>query len=591
MKAAYQFIFALACMLLSQQLTYAVPVTLYQSYAGNINFLSSVNTFRTSSDAITPCAVSVGATTIDLSQSVVDPAAPAVTGLPVGATILAAHLYWVGSYSIAVGSTLTTPDYNVILDGVPITADRTFTDTFLYFGINYDFFSGYKDITAEVIAKGNGIYSLSGLSTNTGAPHCTVGGVVAGWSIQVIYSIPSEPMRVINLFDGFQHFRASQIILNPNNFQVPDPAVAPFTPINGKLGQLTWEGDVGNSQTLVFTENFSINTFPLTDAINPLNNQFNSTRNSTNPSSSITYGADMDVFDISAYLTAGDTSAMTQYASGGDLVLLSAEIFSTTNTPVADLAIAKTHGADFNLGEPSAYTINVTNHGPSIFTGTTTVTDTLPSGLTFNSATGTGWTCSFVAPTLTCTNPTTIAVATALPPITLAVTPTFSAVPSVTNTATVSGTMFDNIAANNSSSDLTVVQQPALTVLKSASGTGGPGSVLTYSIQVFNTGPTLITNVINTDVLSNYTSFGVDCYGPAISITFTDAGSGLSMGTPAFSSTGAAPFSHIPIPGGTMPACPAPGGFDSAIKAFQVPMTGTMNPASNYTLQYKVKIK
>jgi uncharacterized repeat protein (TIGR01451 family) len=72
-------------------------------------------------------------------------------------------------------------------------------------------------------------------------------------------------------------------------------------------------------------------------------------------------------------------------------------------------------------GSPATYQIAVTNVGTSPMPGPITVTDTLSTALTYTAATGTGWTCSAVAQTVTCTTPGPLAVSAALPPITLTV--------------------------------------------------------------------------------------------------------------------------------------------------------------------------
>ncbi len=57
--------------------------------------------------------------------------------------------------------------------------------------------------------------------------------------------------------------------------------------------------------------------------------------------------------------------------------------------------------------------------------GLITVTDTLGAGLTFVSAAGTGWTCSFSAPVVTCTRPGPFSANyTNMPPITIVATVT-----------------------------------------------------------------------------------------------------------------------------------------------------------------------
>src|SRR5262245_24115915 len=97
--------------------------------------------------------------------------------------------------------------------------------------------------------------------------------------------------------------------------------------------------------------------------------------------------------------------------------------------------------------------------------------DTLPTGLTFVSGTGTGWPCSAVGQVVTCTNAGPLA-ASATSTITLTVSVGAAAVPSVTNTATVA-TTGDTNTGNNSSSDPTTVN-PApvidLSIVKSHTG-------------------------------------------------------------------------------------------------------------------------
>ena len=74
----------------------------------------------------------------------------------------------------------------------------------------------------------------------------------------------------------------------------------------------------------------------------------------------------------------------------------------TVNTP--DLAIDKSHTGDFTVGTNGVYTITVTNSGTCSTSGTITVTDTLPDGLSFVSGTGSGWSCSANGQVVTCTN-------------------------------------------------------------------------------------------------------------------------------------------------------------------------------------------
>ncbi len=538
------------------------PVSLYRSIAGNLNYVATGGSLRTQPNTGNACAVTNSNTA-------------ALSGIPAGASIRAAYLYWAGSGA--------TPDDNITLDGTNLTASRSFTETFIL-GSTYDFFSGFIDITTQVASKGNGNYTFSNLSVNNGAPHCAVQAVVSGWTMLVVYEDVGEPLRVINVFDGFQYFRGGTLTLTPDNFVIPNSG------IDGRHGILTWEGDVENSAPLGgFSEALTLNGTPLTDALNPPANQFNSTINVLGSNTS--YGVDLDVYDVSGLLSPGDTSATSVYTSGGDLVLLSMEVISVTNTPVADLAISKTHSGDFTVGQNGSYTLTVSNNGPSDETGTITVTDTLPAGLGYVSASGTGWTCGALGQDVTCTHPGPLAAGNSLPDIALTVSVGAAAVPGVTNSATVSGTQFDNQAANNTSSDPTsVVLSPSITVLKSASSaTANPGDVITYTVQVFNTGAASAINVVLEDDISEFSAWGLDSYGAGQAFQFIEGAppSGLTLGAPVFSNNNGASYVYPPVSGGGG----ASPGYDANVTNWRLPMTGSMNANSSFTVQYQVEVK
>src|SRR5439155_20120452 len=85
-----------------------------------------------------------------------------------------------------------------------------------------------------------------------------------------------------------------------------------------------------------------------------------------------------------------------------------------------DLTVTKSHVGKFTQGQTGAvYTLIVSNAGAGSTTGTVTVTDTLPAGLTATALTGTGWSCTLA--TLTCTRSETLPGGAAYPPLTLTV--------------------------------------------------------------------------------------------------------------------------------------------------------------------------
>jgi uncharacterized repeat protein (TIGR01451 family) len=157
---------------------------------------------------------------------------------------------------------------------------------------------------------------------------------------------------------------------------------------------------------------------------------------------------------------------------------------ATTTIMAPDLTIAKTHAGNFTVGTNGTYTITVANQPGSLATsGVITVTDSLPAGLGFVSATGTGWACAFAAPTVTCTSNAAIAPGTSANPITLVVSVASTAVPAVTNFATVSGGGEPaGLNGNNTASDNTIVVSVAVnTFAPDNAQTGMPGSTLFYA--------------------------------------------------------------------------------------------------------------
>jgi uncharacterized repeat protein (TIGR01451 family) len=171
------------------------------------------------------------------------------------------------------------------------------------------------------------------------------------------------------------------------------------------------------------------------------------------------------------------------------------------------LAIAKTHAGTFVVGSTGTYTIAVSNTGAAPTSGTIVVTDTLPAGLTFNAASGTGWTCAAASQTVTCTSATAIAAGAAASPISLTVNVLAAAVPSVTNVATASGGAASNTP---SASDPTSVSGTATLaglngsqidkfVNNVRSVAAAPGTNVTYTIGFVNTGNVDATNVVITD--------------------------------------------------------------------------------------------
>ena len=126
------------------------------------------------------------------------------------------------------------------------------------------------------------------------------------------------------------------------------------------------------------------------------------------------------------------------------------------------LGITKTHTGNFTQGQQGAtYTVTVSNGaGAGPTSGTVTVTDTIPAGLTLVSMAGTGWTCAASS----CTRSDALVAGTSYPVITVTVNVASNAAASVTNSVSVSGGGSATASATNPT-----------TITTSGGGGGGSG--------------------------------------------------------------------------------------------------------------------
>lgn len=123
--------------------------------------------------------------------------------------------------------------------------------------------------------------------------------------------------------------------------------------------------------------------------------------------------------------------------------------------PVVDLVVTKTHSGNFTQGDSNRiYTIVVTNLGTVAATGTVSVVDTLPAGLTATAISGAGWVTNLG--TLICTRSDALAAGASYPAITVMVNVATNAASLVTNSVTVSGGG-DTNNLNDAASDITSI--------------------------------------------------------------------------------------------------------------------------------------
>jgi uncharacterized repeat protein (TIGR01451 family) len=152
---------------------------------------------------------------------------------------------------------------------------------------------------------------------------------------------------------------------------------------------------------------------------------------------------------------------------------------TTVRGSVPNLGISKSHTGNFTAGQNGTYTIAVSNSGPDAAHGPITVTDPLPTGMTFVSGSGAGWACGALGQNVTCTRNDQLG-AGETTSITLVVAVDRLAAANIVNVANVAS-LEDNSPGNNSDSDPTQIDQPALIATKlnaePMSFTLGPGGL------------------------------------------------------------------------------------------------------------------
>lgn len=324
-KRAYiSILLLLSCFFSTHKLT-AQDISLFQQFNGRYDYTAFGNTLNLFENGAN------GICLINTSSS-------ASLTLNSDQTMVAAYLYWAGS---------DDGDFDIELNGIPVTAQRTFSDAL---DGNRTFFAAFADVTSIVQAEGNGLYTVSefDLSAVIG-PYCPSGTNFGGWAITVIYENPSLPLNQLNVYDGLESV--------PEELEVTLTNLNVFDNMGAKIGFIAWEGDQGLSVNESLRVNGTvISNFPL----NPPDNAFNGTNSFTGASD--LYNMDIDFYNIQNNINIGDTEATISLTSGQDFVMIN-NIITVLNSQLPDATIvidqidAECDSRDLDI----TYTVSNTN--------------------------------------------------------------------------------------------------------------------------------------------------------------------------------------------------------------------------------------
>ena len=277
-------------------------ISLYEQVNGRYDFTFVGNTMNSAENNPSPFLVTGTSSSADLNLNPDD-------------TLLKAYLYWAGSGD---------GDFEVELNGIPITPDRTFSHSRFYEPYNFTYFSAFKDITAIVTATGNGTYTLSELDISPFEMlHYSRKTNFAGWAILIVYQNDTLPLNQLNIYDGLQGV--------PDNLQIDLTNLYVLDNSGATAGFIAWEGD-----SQLATETFTVNGDILSNASNPANNVFNSTSSVTG--SNTLYNMDLDIYDIEDYIEIGDTEAKIKLTSSGDFIMINT-VVTKLNSQLPDATI------------------------------------------------------------------------------------------------------------------------------------------------------------------------------------------------------------------------------------------------------------
>jgi uncharacterized repeat protein (TIGR01451 family) len=290
--------------------------------------------------------------------------------LPATATVVWAGLYWSGDSNNGARNTVkfSTPAAGY----VTLTASQLDASGTVY--------QGFIDVTARVLAGGNGSYTIANVQSTTGANE------FAGWALVVMYKDATLPPRNLVVYDGYAQIApGATVTLVVNGFVTPPAGI-----VNTRLGVVAGEGDLGLNG-----DGFMLNATTLSDAQNPANNFFNSSisqlgaqfTNKT-PNYVNQLGWDVDVVSANSVLPNNASSAVITLNSTNDRYYPGVVTFATDlYQPILDgssftKSVTDLNGGNVVPGDILEYTVAMTNTGQDNATSVV-MRDTLAANVTY----------------------------------------------------------------------------------------------------------------------------------------------------------------------------------------------------------------
>lgn len=320
--------------------------------------------------------------------------------LPPGAQVLFAGLYW-GAQAL----TLEDPGVRQVRFAPPGQGYRDIgaqaLDNFWHasddFEVPHFHFHAFADVTELVRQGGSGDYSVADIAvvnTQLANPPRQV-SIGSGWALVVAYYDPAAPKRSVTVFDGWAVVGVVEpdVIVQVNGILTPTVG-----PVTSRVGIVAFDGDApeadaadGVSPSLEFGADVN-NLHPISNALNPEANVFNSTISSLGvamtdrvPGYLNTLGLDIDLFEPNTPLPNGAESAVFRLR-GHPSDNINLGVVTIVTDVDSSLAVVKSqadvNGGELVPGDEVEYTLQVVNTG-TISAGDAVITDDIPANTTF----------------------------------------------------------------------------------------------------------------------------------------------------------------------------------------------------------------